>query len=119
MVTSSHPPPQFLSEGRFDAAKTAVVLEWSQEDVAAYLGKTPGALSRNPTSSTGQDELARLVGLVQRVYELNDNDIGLTRAWFRLPIRALEKQSPKKLIVERQLETVENLVDEYDSQLAF
>jgi hypothetical protein len=110
---------QFLSDGRFDAAKVAAALDWNQEDVAAYLDKTPGALSRNPTSSTSQDELARLVALVQRVYGLNGDDLGMTRAWLRMPIRALDNQSPKKLITERHLDVVENLVDEYDSQLAF
>jgi hypothetical protein len=109
---------QFLSDGRFDATKVAKLLDWNQEEVAAFLDRTPSAISRNPTSSTSQDELADLISLVQRVYELHDSDMSITRAWFQMPIRALDNQSPKKLITERHLDLAENLVDEYDSHAA-
>jgi hypothetical protein len=45
---------RFLTESRYDAITNA--LDWRQEDVAAYLDKSPAAISRNSTSATSQDE---------------------------------------------------------------
>jgi hypothetical protein len=110
---------RFLTESRYDAIKIANALDWRQEDVAAYLDKSPAAISRNSTSATSQDELARLVALVQRVYELNSEEMPLTVAWLRTPIRALDNESPKHFITAREIGVVENLLDEMDSGLAF
>ena len=104
--------------GRYDATRFARELDWRQEDMAAYLGKTPAAVSKNPTSATSQDELARLAALVQHAYELNAEDMRLTIAWLRTPIRALDGASPKQMITARELAVVEDLLDEMETGLA-
>ncbi|MCU1277087.1 MAG: hypothetical protein JWM53_633 [bacterium] len=105
--------------GRYDATKFAGELDWRQEDIAAYLNKTPAAVSKNPTSATSQDELARLAALVQHAYELNGDDMRLTVTWLRTPIRALDGASPKQMIAAREIVVVENLLDEMETGLAF
>jgi hypothetical protein len=105
-------------DGLFDASRVAEALRWNQEDIAGYLGKTPGAVSKNPTSATSQDALARLAAFVQHAYELNAHNMGLTVAWLRTPIRALDNKAPKQLITEQRLDVVENLLREMETGLA-
>ena len=104
--------------GRYDATEFARELDWRQEDLAAYLEKTPAAVSKNPAAATSQDGLARLAALVQHVYELNGDDMRLTVAWLRTPVRALDGASPKQMIAAREIAVVENLLDEMETGLA-
>jgi hypothetical protein len=104
--------------GRYDAIRFARELDWRQDEIAIYLNKSPAAVSKNPTSATGQDALARLAALVQHVFELNGENMGLTVAWLRTPIRALDGASPKKMILLHEIGVVENLLDEMETGLA-
>jgi hypothetical protein len=106
------------NHGDYDATRFADELRWRQEDIAAFLDKTPGAVSKNPRAATSQDELARLAKLVEHAYALNGNNMALTLAWLRAPIRALDNRAPKQLITERKIGLVEELLVEMETGLS-
>lgn len=106
------------AHGRYDAIKMAHAFDWEQKEIARFLDKDPSSISKNPVSPSYQDALARLASLFDRVVELTGDDTAAAIAWLRTPIRALDNQSPKKLLLEDQSEVVENLVREYETGLA-
>jgi hypothetical protein len=105
-------------QGRYDAVKIAQTFDWTQQELAWFLGKDKSAISKNPTSPGYQDALARLVALFDRIIELTGGDAAAAVAWLRTPILALDNAPPKTFILAGELEVVENLVHEYESGLA-
>ena len=105
--------------GRYDAARIARLLDWSTADIALYLGRDPSTISRFRTSTVHQEKLASLASLAQEVFVIMRDDIGAMRAWFRTPIRALERVSPQQAILRGDFRKVSDLVDESESGLAY
>jgi transcriptional regulator with XRE-family HTH domain len=105
-------------DGRYSAVRLAQALDWTQEEIASYLGKSPSTVSKNPTALTSQDALAKLAALLQHVAELT-GDLAQARTWLRTPARALDGASPKELIMLGELDPVDMLLREYESGLAF
>jgi hypothetical protein len=119
----SHPASQVLADsideqGRYDAIKLAGLLDWTQQEMAAYLGKDPSAISRSSTSRSYQEPLAALAALVTRVLDQMDGNWSMTRAWLQTPSVALDRQSPKKKIMGGQLVMVDRLLTETESGFA-
>lgn len=105
--------------GRFGAAKLAELLDWQTSDIARYLGRAPSTISRFGASQVHQEKLAALASLVQQVFELTNNSLRATRAWFRMPLGTLDGVSPREEILRGNLWRVRNLIDEMHSGLAF
>lgn len=115
--------PKLLSEaideqGRYDAVKLSGLLDWTQQEMAAYLGRDPSAISRHRNSRAHQEPLAMLASLVQRVFQQMDGNWSLTRAWFQTPLAALDRQSPKKKILAGEIGMVDKLLNETESGFA-
>lgn len=104
--------------GRYDATKMAKLLDWTRGEMAEYLGKDPSTISRFGSSVVHQNKLAELAALVQELLTVMNNDLPCVRAWFRTPLRALDKASPQDKILHGELEKVDDLVDEFRSGLA-
>jgi hypothetical protein len=105
-------------KGRYDAARIARLLDWNVSDVARYLGRDPSTISRFGASPVHQEKLAALASLAQEVFEIMQEDLRATRAWFRTPIKALNGESPQQLILSGKLRRVSSLIDESRSGLA-
>jgi len=105
-------------EGLYDAARLARLLHWEKQEIAAFLKKNPSALSRQTTSRTGQQALARLAATFRHLLDVTNNDIAQARAWLYTPIQALDGRSPKELMLSGDLEIVANLLDEIESGFA-
>jgi hypothetical protein len=106
-------------KGRYDAAKLAALLDWQISDIAKYLGRAPSTISRFGASQVHQEKLAALAALVQDVFELTIDDLRATRAWFRMPLGALDGISPREEILRGNLWRVRNLVNEMHRGFAF
>ena len=104
--------------GRFGAAKLAELLDWQISDIAKYLGRAPSTISRFGASQVHQEKLAALASLVQQVFELTNDSLRATRAWFRMPLGTLDGVSPREEILRGNLWRVRNLVNEMDSGFA-
>jgi len=104
--------------GRYDAAKIAKLLDWNLADVATYLGRDPSTISRFGASVVHQEKLAALAYLAQEVFLLMNDDLPVTRAWFRTPLRVLDGVSPQHAILRGDFVKVSSLVSESRSGLA-
>ena len=102
-------------EGRYDAAKLAKFLDWTNQDMAQYLGKDPSTISRFSASLQYQQTLAELAALFNHLLNLMDGDLRLARAWLRTPIRVLDGVSPKEKILHSDLKPIETLLQEVES----
>ena len=102
-------------EGRYDAAKLAKFLDWTNQDMAQYLGKDPSTISRFSASLQYQQTLAELAALFNHLLNLMDGDLRLARAWLRTPIRVLDGVSPKEKILRSDLKPIETLLQEVES----
>jgi hypothetical protein len=89
--------------GRYSAAKLAELLDWQISDIAKYLGRAPSTISRFGASRVHQEKLAALAALVHDVFELTIHDLRATRAWFRMPLGALDGISPREEILRGNL----------------
>ncbi len=105
--------------GRYDAARIGRLLDWSTSDMAVYLGRDPSTISRFGASTIHQEKLALLASLAQEVFTIMREDLSAMRAWFRTPIRALERVSPQHAILHGDFKKVSDLVSESESGLAF
>ena len=125
MASPRNRPPSRLSagivegaldeEGRYDAAKLAKLLDWTNQDMAQYLGKDPSTISRFSASLQYQQTLAKLAALFNHLLNLMDGDLRLARAWLRTPIRVLDGASPKEKILHSDLKPIETLLQEVES----
>lgn len=102
-----------------DAAKIAAQLDWQVSDVNKYLGRSRVTISPAKARQARQEKLAALAALVQDVDELTEHNLRAMRAWFRMPLGALNGITPREEIVRGNLWRVRNLVDEMHSGLAF
>lgn len=102
-------------EGRYDAVKLAKLLDWTQQEIAEYLEKDPSAISRYGSSLSYQQPLSELAAMFAHLLSLLDNNLKLTRAWLRTPVRVLDWKSPKEIILQHDLKTVDSLLDEVES----
>ena len=102
-------------EGRYDAVKLAKLLDWTQQEIAEYLEKDPSAISRYSSSSSYQQPLSELAAIFAHLLSLLDNNLKLTRAWLRTPVRVLNWKSPKEIILQHDLKAVDSLLDEVES----
>jgi hypothetical protein len=102
-------------EGRYDAVKLARLLDWTQQEIAQYLDKDPSAISRYSSSLNYQEPLSELAAIFSHLLNLMGNDLRVTRAWFRTPIRVLDGKSPKEKILHHDLGAVNSLLDEVES----
>lgn len=102
-------------EGRYDAAKLAALLDWTNQEVARYLGKDPSTISRFSASLQYQEPLAELAAIFNHLVSLMDGDLRLARAWLRTPIRVLDGVSPKEKILHSDLKPIETLLQEVES----
>jgi hypothetical protein len=105
--------------GRYDASRIARLLDWSTADIAHYLGRDPSTISRFGASAVHQEKLASLASLAQEVFMIMREDLPAMRAWFRTPIRALERVSPQQAILHGDFRKVSDLVRESESGLAY
>ena len=105
--------------GRYGAAKIAQLLDWQIRDIAKYLGRAPSTISRFGASHVHQEKLAALASLVQDVFELTNNNLRATRAWFRMPLGTLDGISPREEILRGNFWRVRRLVNEMESGFAF
>lgn len=101
--------------GRYDAAKLAKLLDWTNQDMAQYLGKDPSTISRFSASLQYQEPLAELAAIFNHLVSLMDGDLRLARAWLRTPIRVLDGVSPKEKILHIDLKPIETLLQEVES----
>lgn len=102
-------------EGRYDAAKLAALLDWTNQEIARYLGKDPSTISRFSASLQYQEPLAELAAIFNHLVSLMDGDLRLARAWLRTPIRVLDGVSPKEKILHSDLKPIETLLQEVES----
>lgn len=102
-------------EGRYDAAKLAALLDWTNQEIARYLGKDPSTISRFSASLQYQEPLAELAAIFNHLVSLMDGDLRLARAWLRTPIRVLNGVSPKEKILHSDLKPIETLLQEVES----
>ncbi len=114
------PRDQVLAEaldeaGRYDAFKLAEYIDWSKQEMAAFLRKHPSSLSRESASLAVQEPLAALAAVVKELLFLVDEDQSIARAWLRTPIRVLDEKSPKEVILAGNLDTVASLLGEIQS----
>jgi serine/threonine protein kinase len=105
--------------GRYDAARIARLLDWSASDIALYLGRDPSTISRFGASAVHQQKLASLAALAHEVFVIVRQDRAAMRAWFRTPIRALDRVSPQQAILHGDFKRVSDLVNESESGLAY
>jgi len=105
-------------DGRYDAAALAGILDWTKQEIAGYLGTDPSALSRQPAAPKHQDALARLAAAMRHLLDHTGNDLAQARAWLRTPILALDRETPKAVIMGGRLDMVADLLDEIDSGFA-
>lgn len=104
--------------GSYDAVKLAGVLDWTQRDVASYLGKDPSAITRAPASPQFQERLGELASLVVELKKMLDDNMAYVRAWMNTPVRALDGSTPKKLILGGEIKRVVDLIGECRSGFA-
>jgi hypothetical protein len=102
-------------EGRYDATKLAKLLDWTQQEIAQYLDKDPSSVSRFSSSLIYQQPLSELAAIFSHLLSLMGDDLRITRAWLRTPIRVLDGKSPKEKILNHDLKTVNSLLDEIES----
>jgi len=102
-------------EGRYDATKLAKLLDWTQQEIAQYLDKDPSSISRFSSSLIYQQPLSELAAIFSHLLSLMGDDLRITRAWLRTPIRVLDGKSPKEKILNHDLKTVNSLLDEVES----
>lgn len=102
-------------EGRYNAAKLAALLDWTNQEIARYLGKDPSTISRFNASLQYQEPLAELAAIFNHLVSLMDGDLRLARAWLRTPIRVLDGVSPKEKILHSDLKPIETLLQEVES----
>ncbi|MBI2986636.1 MAG: helix-turn-helix domain-containing protein [Deltaproteobacteria bacterium] len=102
-------------EGRYDAAKLAALLDWTNQEIARYLGKDPSTISRFSASLQYQEPLAELAAIFNHLVSLMDGDLRLARAWLRTPIRVLDGVSPKEKILHSDLKPIGTLLQEVES----
>ena len=105
-------------EGRYDAVKLAEVLDWTQQEIAEYLDKDPSTVSRFSASLNYQQPLSELAAVVSHLLKLMDNDLRITRAWLRTPIRVFDGKSPKEKILHHDLRAVDLLLEEIESSFS-
>ncbi len=102
-------------EGRYDAAKLAALLDWTNQEIARYLGKDPSTISRFSASLQYQQPLAELAAIFNHLVSLMGGDLRIARAWLRTPVRVLDGVSPKEEILHSGLKTVDTLLQEIES----
>jgi hypothetical protein len=102
-------------EGRYDAVKLAKLLDWTQQEIAQYLNKDPSSVSRFSSSLNYQQPLSELAAIFSHLFDLMGNDLRITRAWLRTPVRVLDGKSPKEKILNHDLTAVNSLLDEVES----
>lgn len=105
-LLSAHDP----ETGRYDAKRLAAVLAVSNVEMAEMLGYTPRGVNKNPTSPKLQEKLEELVGLVKRLRELLDGDMGYVRIWLKAPHPDLGGETPLSYLKEGRTEVVATLV---------
>ena len=87
------------------------VLGWfTQKEMASIVGYSARGLGKNPASPKLQDDLARLVQLINKLRELLDGDMSLVRIWLKAPHPSLANAQPIEYLEEGHLELVEGLV---------
>jgi hypothetical protein len=101
-------------EGRYDPEKLAKLLDWSNQEIAQYLGRDPSTISRYGASLQYQESLSQLAALVIHLLKLLNGDLKVARAWLRTPIHVLG-ESPKEKILHHDLKTVGSLLEEVES----
>ena len=112
--------------GCFDARQVAELLAWQVDDIAKFLKRSTSSVYRNADAIGTQDALGKLVGLYQELVKLLApphpealSGAVAARVWFKTSILALDGKSPKDKILAGDLESVQRLVREYASGLAF
>lgn len=96
--------------GRYDAKRLADVLAITQKEMASIVGYSARGLGKNPASPKLQDDLARLVQLINKLRELLDGDMSLVRIWLKAPHPSLANAQPITYLEEGHLELIEGLV---------
>lgn len=104
--------------GRYDAFKLAEYIDWSKQEIAAFLRKHPSTLSRESASVSVQHPLAALAAVVKELLLLVNDDPPIARAWLRTPNRVLDEKSPKEVILAGRLDAVASLLGEIHSGFA-
>jgi RES domain-containing protein len=102
-------------EGRYDATKLAKLLDWTQQEIAEYLDKNPSSVSRFSSSLTYQQPLSELAAIFSHLLSLMGDDLRITRAWLRTPLRVLGGKSPKEKILHHDLKAVHSLLEEVEA----
>jgi hypothetical protein len=103
-------------KGRYDARRMAKCLDWQQQEIAQYLQRDPSAVSSYPDADQFQEPLAKLGALVRHAEtSLGEEKLEFVRAWLKTPVRALDRQIPKTLIVNGRLDVLSKLLDELDA----
>jgi hypothetical protein len=65
-----------------------------------------------------QEKLAALAALTRDVFNLTNDNLRATRAWFRTPLGTLDGISPREAILRGHFKRVRNLVNEMHSGFA-
>jgi hypothetical protein len=104
-------------EGRYDAAKLAAFLDWTNQEIAEYLNRDPSAISRYGASPQYQESLSQLAAFVLHLLKLLDGNLTLARAWLRTPVHVFG-ESPKQKILHHDLKSVDSLLEEVESGFA-
>lgn len=102
-------------KGRYDAGQLASFLDWTKQDLAAFLDKGASNLSKATASLRDQDALGKLAAVIKHLLDITGNDRAQARAWLRTPLPVLDRRSPKEVITGGHLDVIADLLDEIES----
>lgn len=104
-----------IQDGRYNALRLADLMGWTNAEMAGYLGKTGGALSRQPAASKDQRMLGTLVGLLAAILDLTGGNMDALKAWLNTPTWTFDQQCAKDLMQKNELGPIYRLLQEFDS----